>query len=151
MVLHSTVLRDAAPPYFHLSPVVQWPGQSLSLSFEGCLTSQPVRSKLHQGPPMGDPRTAPKENLGCFLAEFVYGQPLTVLGNLLLAATILQVGLQNCSAGVSKQVHLCQSPPPSTTPNIQPSHHTSRRPSLFSSDVMATRLLFNGPMRTPSE
>ena len=45
------------------------------------------------------------------------------------------------------QVHLCQSPPPSTGLDVHPSHNTSRRPSLFLSYVMATGLHFNGPMR----
>ena len=97
-------------------------------------------------------RTAPKKDLGCFSAELVYGQPLlTVPGILLSAATVLQVGIQSSSAGMSKQVHLHQSPPPSTGPDVQPSHHTSAKPSLLSSDEMATELLFNGPMRAPLE
>ena len=69
---------------------------------------------------------------------------------LLVSASVQQVGFQSLSAGVSRQVRLLQSPPPITGPDIQPFRYASTRPSLSSSDVMGTGLLFNDPIRAPS-
>ena len=95
-------------------------------------------------------RTAPKEDLGCSSAELVYGQSLTVPGNF----------ISRCDRPASRNSELlywCEQAstlmpisPPNTGSNVQLSHHTSARPSLFSSYAMATRLIFNGPKRAPS-
>ena len=66
-------------------------------------------------------RTAPKEDLGCFTAKLVYGQPLTVPGDF--------ISSRNCLADRNSELVYCREKASALTP-IPTTQHEARRSSL---------------------